>query len=310
MNITDILKLILVLLVFLGIFFGNMLAMGIQEIKDNWPKYKCNPMVMPFAESLGYDSRKNFTECIGGIMEALIGKFLGPINSTLDMTNQVGGALVKDMSNIKMGFPKLKGMNFKLGLDMKGAFSNIVIKVQKMMIKITDLVSKVGTTAGIIANITDGLSMAGISFDCGPNGDFIRFAAGGKKPSCCKNLSCCFHPNTIIKLNNGTYKKIKDITLNDTLENNIDVIATMKIKGNEKLYKIYSNTLNDYIYVTGSHHILENINNDKYNLDNYIFVNEFKHAVPTDISNDTYYCLVTSNHNIPVGEYIFWDWED
>ena len=24
----------------------------------------------------------------------------------------------------------------------------------------------------------------------------------------------------------------------------------------------------------------------------------------TDISNDTYYCLV-SNHNIPVGEYIF-----
>ena len=45
MNITDILKLILVLLVFLGIFFGNMLAMGIQEIKDNWPKYKCNPMV-------------------------------------------------------------------------------------------------------------------------------------------------------------------------------------------------------------------------------------------------------------------------
>ena len=84
----------------------------------------------------------------------------------------------------------------------------------------------------------------------------------------------------------------------------------MKIKGNEKLYKIYSNTLNDYIYVTGSHHILENINNDKYNLDNYIFVNEFKNAIPTDISNDTYYCLVTSNHNIPVGEYIFWDWED
>ena len=137
-------------------------------------------MIMPFAEYLEKDSRKNFTECIGGIMEALMGKFTGYINSTLDMTNQVGGALVKDMSNIKMNFPKMKGLNLKLGLDMKGAFSNIINKVQKMMIKIIDLVAKVGATAGIIGNITDGLSMAGISFNCGPNGDFIRFAAGGK----------------------------------------------------------------------------------------------------------------------------------
>jgi hypothetical protein len=310
MNIKDIIKLVLVLLVFLGIIFGNMLVMGIQEIKDNWPKYKCNPMIMPFAESLGYDSAQNFSECIGGIMESLMGKFLGPINSTLDMTNQVGGALVNDIGNIKMGFPKLKGMNFKLGLDLNGAFSNIIIKVQKMVIKIKDMVSKVGATAGIIMNITDGLSMAGVSFNCGPNGDFIRFASGDSKPGCCDNQTCCFHPNTKIKLNNGTYKKIKDIDLNDTLENNIDVIATMKIKGDEKYYKLYSEKLNNYIYVTGSHHILKNINDDKYDLDNYIFVKDHKKAIKTNMTDKIYYCLVTNNHTIPIGEYIFWDWED
>ena len=84
----------------------------------------------------------------------------------------------------------------------------------------------------------------------------------------------------------------------------------MKIKGNETMYKIYSKKLKDYIYVTGSHHILENINNDKYNLDNYIFVKEYKDAVQTNITNDLYYCLVTDKHIIPIGEYIFWDWED
>lgn len=308
MNIIDILKLVLVLLVFLGIIFGNILVIQVQEIKNNWPKYKCNPMIMPFAKYLGpdgIDTSENFSQCIGGIMESLMGNFLAPINATLNTTNQVGGALVKDIGNIKMGFPKLKGINLDMNMNIMDIFKNVVVKVQKMMFKITDLVAKISGTAGIIGNITNGLSMAGVSFDCGPNGDFMRFTSGDSKPE-----TCCFHQNTKIKLNNGTYKKIKDIDLNDTLENNIDVIATMKIKGNENYYKIYSEKLNNYIYVTGSHHILKNKKVDKYNLDNYIFVKDHKKAIETNMKDTIYYCLVTNNHIIPIGEYIFWDWED
>mgnify|MGYP000536271059 CR=1 FL=1 len=35
-----------------------------------------------------------------------------------------------------------------------------------------------------------------------------------------------------------------------------------------------------------------------------------KIAEKTNIQDDILSCLVTENHTIPVGEFIFWDWED
>ena len=44
-------------------------------------------------------------------------------------------------------------------------------------------------------------------------------------------------------MNNGKSKKMKDITIDDTLLNNNKVVATMKIKGNKysPYYKILAN---------------------------------------------------------------------
>ena len=45
---------------------------------------------------------------------------------------------------------------------------------------------------------------------------------------------------------------------------------------------------------------------------NSIFI-KVKYCCNSKKSNkfsDKMYCLITSDHNIPIGEYIFWDWED
>jgi len=306
MNILDILKLLLVIGVFIGIFFGNMIAVGIKNIKDNWPKYKCNPMIMPFAGYLGYDTMENFTTCVANIMEALMSRFLSPVFSTLDMTTRVGGNLMKDMGKIKTMMPKFQMMNFNVFGNITGIFSNIMIKFQRIIIKLKDLIMKIAGAAGIIINITDGLAMGASSFNCGPQGDFIR-AAGGKfvKPGCCNTQTCCFEATTPIKLKNGEVKHIKDIEIGEILQNNIEVIATLKIKGDgAPYYKIYSKILNNHIYVTGTHRIRDP------NKNFFIPVADFPLAEKTYIVDDVFYCLVTSNHNIHIGEFIFWDWED
>ena len=76
----------------------------------------------------------------------------------------------------------------------------------------------------------------------------------------------------------------------------------MKIKNkhNEKFYKFENEE--DTIYVTGSHLI--------HTGNKYIPVKEHKDAILTDKINDELYCLVTSNHIIQIGNYIFHDWED
>ena len=107
----------------------------------------------------------------------------------------------------------------------------------------------------------------------------------------------CFSPETPIKLQNGETVLIKNLKLGDILINGSIVTATMQIRNeNDPYYRI------DDILVTGSHHIESN--------GKFIRVSEFKDSVCTDKVGDVVNCLITSDHKIPVGNYIFWDWED
>ena len=44
--------------------------------------------------------------------------------------------------------------------------------------------------------------------------------------------------------------------------------------------------------------------------ENYIKVSSFGNAEKTNKHDTELYCLITSDHRIPIGEYTFWDWED
>ena len=108
----------------------------------------------------------------------------------------------------------------------------------------------------------------------------------------------CFSPETIVKLQNGRSVMMKDLKLGDVLINGSVVDAVMKIKNeNDPYYKLPGNIL-----VTGSHYV-------RY-AGKYIHVKNVPEAKPTGTIDPVVYCLVTSDHKIPVGEYTFWDWED
>ena len=108
----------------------------------------------------------------------------------------------------------------------------------------------------------------------------------------------CFSPETLVKLQNGRTVMMKNLKLGDVLANGSIVDAVMKIKNeNDPYYKLPGNIL-----VTGSHYV-------KYG-GKYIHVKDVPDAKPTGKVDPVVYCLVTSDHKIPVGDYVFWDWED
>jgi len=113
----------------------------------------------------------------------------------------------------------------------------------------------------------------------------------------------CFSPQTPIKLQNGDLIHMKDVELGDVLTNGSTVTAVMKIKiQNEPYYKIYSLNLDKHIYVTGTHYVKHG--------DDYVQVKHFPEAKITDTFDSVVYCLITDDHKIPIGEHVFWDWED
>ena len=107
----------------------------------------------------------------------------------------------------------------------------------------------------------------------------------------------CFAPETTIQLKNGTTRQMKNLELGDILINGSIVEATMNIRNhNDPYYKIGD------IHVTGSHYVKDgNV---------YKQVRNFSKAEPTDKVAKVVCCLVTSDHKIPVGDFVFWDWED
>ena len=61
----DIGMTIMIFIIFILLFLFNILSAGINNIKKNWPEYRCNPMMMPFAKELGnMDPNENFTYCV------------------------------------------------------------------------------------------------------------------------------------------------------------------------------------------------------------------------------------------------------
>ena len=113
----------------------------------------------------------------------------------------------------------------------------------------------------------------------------------------------CFSPETLIKLQNGETRAMKNIELGDILINGSIVKATMQIKNeNDPYYKIPSKDLNTDILVTGSHYIQSSTR--------FIRVSKFNGSVATQKIDPVVNCIITSDHKVPIGEYIFWDWED
>jgi len=113
----------------------------------------------------------------------------------------------------------------------------------------------------------------------------------------------CFSPETPIKLEDGKTVMIKNLKLGDTLINGSVVDAVMKIKNdNDPYYKIYCPSLKSYIQVTGRHYVKHGAK--------YIQVKNLPNAKLTTKINNVVSCLVTSDHKIPVGNMLFWDWED
>ncbi len=108
----------------------------------------------------------------------------------------------------------------------------------------------------------------------------------------------CFDKNTMIKMKDGTFKKIHHIKVGDILFNNNTVTAKIKVTSkNSTMY-----TLNNTI-VSDSHIV-------KYE-NKWLPVSQHPKAVKCDFYDEKYlYCLNTSNKIIEINDIIFTDWDE
>jgi hypothetical protein len=271
-----------------GVFYYNQVA----EIKAQWPLYRCNPLYMPLAD----DVQSNFVYCVQSMQTNFMGYLLEPLTFLTSSINYILGDFLDAINMVRAMFNKIRTFISSIIQSVFGVFLNLVIEFQKITIGIKDLIGK---TIGIMTTlmyVIDGSVLTMQSTWNGPPGQLV------------KALGKCFHPNTIVKLQNGETKAMKDIDLGDILENGAIVESVLKIdnkKERNPLYLIYKAGVNEEnIYVTGSHLVFDNKNNK------YVKVENYDKAVLSKVETEWFSCLITSNHTIPIGSQLFWDWED
>jgi hypothetical protein len=271
-----------------GVFYYSQVA----DIKANWPLYRCNPMYMPLADNM----EENFVYCVQSMQTNFMGYLLEPLTF---ITNSLGGTLggfVEEINNIRGMFNKIRTFFSEIIQSVFGVLLNLVIEFQRITIGIKDLIGK---TIGIMVSlmyVMDGSIKTMNSTWNGPPGQMVR--ALGK----------CFYPETKIKLQNGIIKSIQNIDLGDVLEDGSVVESVMKIDNKNKTVPLYvienSGVYREPIYVTGSHLVFDKT------LIKFVKVENYSKAKLSNVKTDWFSCLITSKHKIPIGNEIFWDWED
>jgi hypothetical protein len=150
MKSTDIVFTIIIIVVFLGLYLSNVLAIGMKKVKDNWPLYRCSPAVMPFAKLFGHDVGDNFMQCIQTTQSSYMSYLMMPLNHVISLVGSVATKIVKDTESIRNFIGKLRDKILFTIKNIFAVFSNILIGFQRIIIAMRDLVNKL---AGIFATL-------------------------------------------------------------------------------------------------------------------------------------------------------------
>jgi hypothetical protein len=293
MKFKDISLTLIILILFSLFYFVNFLAIGKKNIEKNWPKYRCNPAVMPFADMFGHSSTDNFVYCIQNMQTNYIGYLLSPIHYSLGLVNNMTSELNEASNFVRTKFFNNRIFQSNIIESIFGVFLNALIQFQKVTIKVKEIISKMVGIATTMLFMVDGAAKTGTSVWKGPVGGVLR--------------TVCFEPSTVLELEKGEKKEMKNVKLGDVLHNGSKIIGSVTLLNplKEHFYKVSTQEgLNDSIFVTGSH-LIKDKNNGR-----FIPVRECSYCEKTDIIPEQLHCLITDDHLIKIDEHTFWDYED
>lgn len=168
MRTIDILKLILIIILLGAIILSSFASIGVNKVKKNWPVYRCNPMVMPFASKFGHDSTQNFMYCMKNMQSSFMSVMLKPIHYTMTLANHLGGSIETDINNVRKMFSQIRNMITSIISTVFGVFLNILIQFQHIFIKLKDMLMKVTGILTTVFFLIDSFVKTGESIYNGP----------------------------------------------------------------------------------------------------------------------------------------------
>lgn len=100
--------LILIILFSFGIYALQSVA-DYKEIKNNWPKYRCMPHIMPFAGLYGANTSDNFNYCMKNMFSGFGGEMLAPFYNIMGFFTKTLMGLLDSINSVRVMLASLVG---------------------------------------------------------------------------------------------------------------------------------------------------------------------------------------------------------
>ncbi len=152
----DILKVCLVIFLFMCAVTYFQIQIKMEEVKHDWPKYRCRPDVMPFAGWInapeGVDpmdyTKQNFAECSSNMTKGVFDKPMVMVYAIFNAVMNIFKKILEVIETLRLFLNKIRDTLKEIFLAIFNRIQNVIIPVQVMLIKMVDFFEKI---KGILA---------------------------------------------------------------------------------------------------------------------------------------------------------------
>jgi hypothetical protein len=284
----------LLLAICIGIFVALENMASMVDIQNNWSQYRCQPQMMPLAGLFGYSINENFEFCLQQIIQESTKGITGPFAGGMFGFSNILMNLMNSANSFRTMLATLVGGVIKIINEFKARMTAMMGRVKLTASRMKTLMYRVyGTMFAVI--------YMGISAQTGITnfGDTFIF----------KFIDTfCFPPEQLITLDTGESYPISEIMVNDVLQggHRVETIYKFKADGQEMVeLRPVSDTV-EPIQVSSNHFL-------RYN-GKWIMAKDHPDARPigewSGGKERPLFCLTTHDHFLPVGPYIFADYDE
>lgn len=152
----DIIKVCIVIFLFACAITYFQIQNKLQEVKRDWPEYRCRPDVMPFAGWINAPegvapmeyTKQNFIECSANQTKGIFERPMSMVYTIFNVVMGIFKNILEVIERFRLILNKIRDTVKNLFLAIFNRIQNIIIPVQVMLIKMVDFFEKI---KGILA---------------------------------------------------------------------------------------------------------------------------------------------------------------
>jgi hypothetical protein len=287
-------KPILILIVILGII-GYFLAEGFSLAGEatDWNEIRCQPHIIPIASLYGYDTQENFNYCMTANFNSQVGGHLGPIYTMFGGFSATLLALVESAKRLKLGFATMYGGIRTILAEFRERIKMFFIQIRIGTQRMKMLMARIYSTFYSIIF----MSMSGLTA--------VRNFTGTTLFTVIDTF--CFNPDTLVTIKGRGEIPIAYVRVGDEFEDGPTVKATFQfLADGQEMVKLPRADGVAPIHVSTNHYLAYN--------GRWIRAGEHPDAQPARAWSGgrlrPIICLNTTDHTIPVGGWVFRDYDE